>query len=305
MANEIDDEVLDELSNGKKLQRLKLKKALEQLLSLNSGGPAPEATPPKEETLLEFMEAAPLNPDELRIFVLRRDKVIALAKSGGTIPVFQELCEEGALVRLKFSNIDALRGSLRNVLAVSYSWQGRGDPDSTRDRLLATAAFLETQPQLAYVWWDYPCLPQTTESREKTEAEDDYFKAILNGGGVNIIYLGAKVLSILTSLYTQRFWTQFEYILANRFLTADGFQFSPERSSAVGIQSLKGSGASQAQALSDKWAHVSTEDAVDMLGQPDVTVTNASDKEDQLGKLGKLNGEVQAALKEGAGRLDA
>ena len=57
---------------------------------------------------------------------------------------------------------------------------------------------------------------------KKNAFEKMYFKAMINHGGVNLIYLGAFVLSIVNSLYMQRFWTQFEYLLATRIVTRVG-----------------------------------------------------------------------------------
>ena len=138
----------------------------------------------------------------------------------------------------------ALRGELRTgackVLAISYPWQGFGDPDSTGDRVAAVAAHLEEHPEIDAVWWDYMCVPQNTNipdwtgkvttpyptTYKKNIFEKAYFEAMIDHGGVNLIYLGAFVLSIVNSLYIQRFWTQFEYLLATRTVTRAGFQTS-------------------------------------------------------------------------------
>ena len=51
-----------------------------------------------------------------------------------------------------------------DVLAISYSWQGFGDPDSTGDRLQAIADFLQGRIDLNFVWWDFPCSRRTRTS---------------------------------------------------------------------------------------------------------------------------------------------
>ena len=44
------------------------------------------------------------------------------------------------------------------------------------------------------------------------------------------------------------------------------------------------------------WAHRTPQEAHELLSEPDVTVTNESDKQIQLEKLLSLNEEVQAVL---------
>ena len=213
------------------------------------------------------------------------------------LQAFQDLVAQGQLVCLKISRLGALRGGLRRsggrqVLTISYSWQGKDDPDSTNDRLGAVAAHLEEHPDIDLVWWDYPCLPQKTARLTKTEMENRYFTDILRQH-VNIIYLSTPVLSIVNSIYAQRFWPQFEFFLATRVVSRDGFQHSGVRSFVRGIQSLRGvSSDGDPGNLRAKWQSLSTGEAVDILNQSDVTVTNQSDKVTLLGKLPRLETEL-------------
>ena len=52
--------------------------------------------------------------------------------------------------------------------------------------------------------------------------------------------------------------------------------------------------------LEDMWAKRTPAQAFEVLSQPDVTVTNASDKVVQLEKLIKLDTRVRTALRQGA-----
>ena len=218
--------------------------------------------------------------------------------------------KENKLTRFKVKTLKALRGAMRHVLVISYPWQGPSDPDSTGDRLVAIGKFLEEHEKLSHVWWDFPCLPQGTNQPndagvkpefhypndyKKTAVEKAYFSGILNQG-VNTIYLGGTVLSILTAIYTQRFWPQFEFVLANRAVTENGFEPSCERSYAVGIQSLEDSGEANHKALHEKWFNLNTAQAKKKLGADDTTVTNPSDKEGLLGKMRALEAEFSERI---------
>jgi ankyrin repeat protein len=258
------------------------------------------------------------NPDDLRVYLVHRDVISELRRAGAGLVVFQDLRKQGKLHSTSITKVGALTGSLRKkgsaVLAISYPWQGFGDPDSTGDRLNAVADHLEHHPEIEYVWWDFMCVPQVTNeiNREtkkvehpypntyakKNDFEKAYFEAMIHEGGVNLIYLGAYVLSIVNSLYVQRFWTQFEYYLATRSVTTDGFAPGHGRTSVICIQSLAGCNAAQVAALEAKWAQVSTDKAVEVLGHKDVTVTNLKDKLSLLKKLPELEGVYAIIVQE-------
>ena len=153
------------------------------------------------------------------------------------------------------------------------------------------------------MWWDFLCVPQTTNipdnttgkvehpyptTYQKNDFDKLYFKMMINQGGVNLIYLGAYVLSIANALYIQRFWTQFEFYLGTRCVTGSAFGATRARLVVRCIQSLKDSTAEQASALFAKWGNKTTAEAKDVLAKKDVTVTNQSDKDNLLDKLPKL-----------------
>ena len=250
-------------------------------------------------------------PDELRIYVVSRATIKAMHASSSPdtprLKVFQDLRKSNQLTTLRVTKQEVLGGALRNkhkVLAISYPWQGFGDPDSTNDRLDTVVAYLEEErPDIEYVWWDFLCVPQTTNipdnttgkvehpyptTYQKNDFDKLYFKMMINQGGVNLIYLGAYVLSIANALYIQRFWTQFEFYLGTRCVTGSAFGATRARLVVRCIQSLKDSTAEQASALFAKWGNKTTAEAKDVLAKKDVTVTNQSDKDNLLDKLPKL-----------------
>merc|ERR1711998_569266 len=106
------------------------------------------------------------NPEELRVYVVPRRYVLEIFEKKQRPPVFQDLRKEGRLKPMTVKKKGVLQGELtkpgKTVLAVSYPWQGRGDPDSTHDRLEAVVKHLRENENIDYVWWDFMCVPQTT-----------------------------------------------------------------------------------------------------------------------------------------------
>ena len=245
-------------------------------------------------------------PNVLRFYFVHRDVIIEMHRSGVGVQVFQDLRKRKQLKQMSVDTSDILQGALRaegsSVLAISYPWQGFGDPDSTGERLEAVATHLEENKTIDYVWWDFMCVPQNTNipdwhgdvehpyatTYSKNPFEKLYFQSMINEGGVNLIYLGAFVLSVVNGLYIQRFWTQFEFFLGTRSVNEKEFSTGLGRISVKCIQSLQDSNTEQTAALEAKWANVSTDQAVLILKQWDVTVTNKSDKRNLLRKLPKL-----------------
>uniref|UniRef100_A0A7S4VDW4 Heterokaryon incompatibility domain-containing protein n=1 Tax=Alexandrium monilatum TaxID=311494 RepID=A0A7S4VDW4_9DINO len=235
------------------------------------------------------------SPNHIRLYLLHRSTVEYLAARRLPIPVFQELRRQGLLHCRSVDRYQALKGALNDVLALSYTWEGDGDPDSSGDRLHALAAHLREHTDVDFVWMDYPCLPQNTKVYARDVFERSYYKDMLTSG-VNIIYLGAKVLSLVNSTYTRRFWPQFEYILANRAISERGFEPSFGRNTVRCIQSLEQVTAEQSRTLRAQWGEKTIAEAIEILGKPDVKVTNASDKTVLLGKLPDLEDELAGRL---------
>ncbi len=246
-------------------------------------------------------------PDELRIYVVSRQAIMDMhaSKDEPRLKGFQDLRRSKQLEELHVTKQEVLSGALRErhkLLAISYPWQGFGDPDSTNERLDTVVAYLEKErPDIEHVWWDFMCVPQDTTSGEiehpypttyhKNDFDELYFKTMINEGGVNLIYLGAYVLSIANALYIQRFWTQFEFYLGTRCVAGSAFGATDARLVVRCIQSLKDSTDEQSKALFAKWRNKTTAEAKAILAKRDVTVTNQSDKDNLLDKLPKLEME--------------
>ena len=94
-----------------------------------------------------------------------RDYVIERAKTVGSpdfVPLerFQVLMLREVLVKMTFTIEDMLKGKMRHIGAASYAWEGAGDPDPEGERLLQHAKFLQENPDVEFMFIDYPCLPQ-------------------------------------------------------------------------------------------------------------------------------------------------
>jgi hypothetical protein len=264
------------------------------------------------------------HPDSSRLYLVPRDVFVDMQRpredgTVGRLVVFQDLRKQEKLKEIRVGKKDVLRGALREkykVLAISYPWQGFGDADSTGERMATAASFLEEHQEFEYVWWDFLCVPQNTNMPDgegnlpeesiryptdyrKTNFERLYCEAMINQGGVSLIYLGASVLSIANASYLHRFWTQYEYMLATRSVTQDGFTSSCARSYVSCIQSMKNSTAEQEEALRAKWDELGTAAAQEVFGAHDTSVTNKKDKKilvKSLPKLEKLMIEVFKSL---------
>ena len=115
-----------------------------------------------------------------------------------------------------------------------------------------------------------------------------------------MLYLGTSVLILLDLSYVSRFWTQFEAWLSMQFATPSGLKpaigTQNVRHHIVCIQNAAAQSELYTKALVDNWADKTPLQAHDFLSKPDVTVTNASDKEGQLPKIKALDGTVQGAF---------
>ena len=94
--------------------------------------------------------------------------------------------------------------------------------------------------------------------------------------------------------YISRFWTQLEAWLALQRITPFGLR--PDlRASRMHAMPLYNATNGLIGCVYDMWATCTLSQALVVLQHPDVTVTNASDKDHQLARLGALDHCVQRA----------
>ena len=128
----------------------------------------------------------------------------------------------------------------------------------------------------------------------KTPAEKALFKWQLQN--INVLYSSMKVLILLDLSYMSRFWTQYEAWLSMQAVTDSGLRPASEAECRHTIVPIVNANSSIAKALVEMWAEKTPEEAHIILSKPDVTVTNQSDKDEQLAKLLDFNEHVRGAF---------
>ena len=191
----------------------------------------------------------------------------------------------------------SLLGDYRqSMLGVSHRWEHPDEPDTKGTQLAALKRYLDGHPEIEHVWFDFPCMPQRPRSPE----DDDEFAEMLSN--VNVIYIGMRVLILLDMSYMSRFWTQTESWMSMQDASTSGLATASEGRRRYTIVPLHNASAAIANAMVEMWAGKSAQEAHDILAQPDVLVTNQSDKERQLPKVLKLNETIKKALEAHAKR---
>jgi hypothetical protein len=214
-----------------------------------------------------------------------------------TLPRMQELQRrEGWLVKQEVTLECAITGRFATShLGVSHRWEMDEQPDSRGHQYRKVKAFLLANPEVEWVWYDFWCMPQRdkTSKRANDLSIDEIaeMKAML--GRCNLIYMGLRILIILDLSYMSRFWTQFEAWLSMQSASANGVHPAHENDRRCTIVTIHGAPTSFKEELVDMWASKTPIEAHEFLSQPDVTVTNQSDKEAQLPKLFKLEADVK------------
>jgi len=177
------------------------------------------------------------------------------------------------------------------VLTVSHRWMQAHEPDPEGLQLAAIKAHLKAHEGIQLVWFDAWCLPQ---GNQRTDEEIADFKRMLTE--VNLLYLGTSVLILLDLSYLSRFWTQFEAWLAMQQVTADGLRSADASMRRYTVVTTYNANEAMSKGLVDMWANRTPAEAIEVLSKDDVTVTNLSDKHQQLGKLSSLDSRVRAQM---------
>jgi hypothetical protein len=130
---------------------------------------------------------------------------------------------------------------------------------------------------------------------KRSPAESVEFKHMLKHA--NLLYLGTRVLILLDLSYIGRFWTLFEAWLSMQSVHAEGLKPAAPEEKRFEIVPVHGANKITGESLESMWAERTPQEAYDLLKEPDVTVTNLSDKEVQLVKLMQLDEEVREAMR--------
>ena len=87
-----------------------------------------------------------------------------------TLPHFQQLREEGALVERKLTRSECYRGvHVGKVLAVSHRWEQPGAPDTEGVQLKAILAHLDAAGTIELVWFECARVLKPAAARAPSE----------------------------------------------------------------------------------------------------------------------------------------
>jgi len=239
------------------------------------------------------------NPHKPAFYLLPRAAVLgARTKQLGRM---QELRDSLQLVKLAIDLNEAFQGEglIENILIVSHRWEDSMTPDETGAQLAALRAHLRAHPELHYVWFDYACMPQRSGSAHRsgtdgrTKAEKAEFNLML--GAIADLYLTAKVLILLDTMYRSRFWTTMEGWCAMQKVTSQGVRPAREGESRVTVVCIHNATQDDKQALLKMSTKTPTEIS-NFLASPDVAVTNKKDKTTMLPIVGKTDEHVREMM---------
>ena len=229
---------------------------------------------------------------------------------------------------------DVIAGKFEeDVLAVSHRWETKEHPDPTGTQLAALRAYLRQHTRIKYVFVDYMCLAQG--SNKSAEDKVEFGQMLAN---INLLYLGCYVLILMDRTYMSRFWTSFEVCLPRLTLTPpfqgcapfppsllalilflDPARCTPvfsaqqawlsmraptrdglgvRKISRCDIECMPGVPKTAERLLRDDWRDCNAKQAAEKLRGVDFVVTNQSDKDVQIPKLGQLNEQVRRYVRQ-------
>ena len=277
---------------------------------LGGGGPSAAHAAPSQgaRSVDTVRKPVTLNRKTVRYHMLLAAEVRITTRK--TLPALQSLLEDPEthewIVEVEMSFDAGCLGEYRKKFGVvSHRWltdHAKGDPrrappDPDGVQLAALKQWLNDNPDIEYVWMDWPCMYQSGKDgeREPTDAERAAFKVMLSE--VNMLYISCQVLILLDNGYIGRFWTNYEGWLSMREPTAEGLTAAPEATRRYTIMPILSANKMFGKALETMLGPLTPEDAMEMLKNDDIVVTNQSDKEGQLAKLATLDARVRTAFR--------
>jgi hypothetical protein len=247
----------------------------------SSAGAAPKMM--QLRTNVEWDDDAPF------FYFLPRE--VVLLCSAQSLPPMQALRDVGHLVKFQIPLGDAFQGKgvVNQILFVSHRWESLDQPDADGEQLKAIKAYLEENPDIEWVWFDYSTLPQRFYDRSPEEMAE--FKRMLSR--IDDLNLTAHVLILLDGSYASRFWTLIEAWESMQTATPEGLRPATKAERRYTIKCIhNATDKHDGEGLVDKVLKKTPEEMFDLLKQPDVIVTNARDKEMMLPKIRESNRHV-------------
>ena len=239
------------------------------------------------------------NPLTPGFYFLTRAAVLDLITT--QLQRMQEMRDSKLLVKVLIDLNDAFQGKglIESVLFVSHRWEDPATPDETGAQLAAIQEHLRAHPEIQYVWFDYACMPQRSsgcpqDQDDRTPAEKAEFDHMLKA--IADLYLTAKVLILLDTMYRTRFWTTMEGWCAMQKVTPQGVRPAREGESRVTIVCIHNATRHDERALLEM-STKTAEEITKFLASPDVSVTNKKDKTTMLPIVGKTDERVREMMR--------
>ena len=193
------------------------------------------------------------NPHKPTFYFLSRAAV--LSTTAKQLKRMQELRNSQLLEKMAVDLNEAFQGKgrIQNVLFVSHRWEDSATPDETGAQLAALKAHLVAHPEVQYIWFDYSCMPQRSElahrsgTDDRTPAEKAEFDLMLSA--IADLYLTAKVLILLDTMYRTRFWTTMEGWCAMQQVTSEGVRPARQGEARVSVSCINNATDEDRQAL--------------------------------------------------------
>jgi len=252
---------------------------------------------------IDYLEALEnvLSQKKLTFFFVKAEVLVNWQDDAGSLPSFFDLWCSGSIETWQVDKQELVKGRFetKDRLIISHRWQKTDlehpDPDSTQLKVIQ--AHLSGHKHIEYVWLDWACLPQSTKFRIERAVFGEGLK------NINFLYATMPVLILLDISYLSRFWTQYEAWLSMRSLSENGLGTTAEEhlrcsivchgAAAVACESrLK-------QSLIMQWREKSADDAISILKDPFVEVTNQGDKKMKLEQLPDFVAEIVSIFNSG------
>jgi len=235
-----------------------------------------------ESRMGSAIESATFNRLLPAYYFMRASTVLSWGRAS-SLPRFQDLQKRGLLDCVTIDILSAYQKGVEDTLFISHRWEDASEPDGQAAQLKVIQAHLQAHPSIKYVWYDYWCMPQrrTDGVDDRTAAQMAEFHRMLQG--IADLYLTMRVLIIVDMTYLGRFWTTLEAYCAVQKATSAGLRpCSGDEGKRYHIECIHNAPPAMKFILLDMVANKSLEQMVEILARPDITVTNAKDKEKML-----------------------
>jgi hypothetical protein len=211
-----------------------------------------------------------------------------------SLPRMQTLRDDGVLKKMNIPLGDAFQGKgvINHILFVSHRWELPSQPDPDGVQLEAIKAYLEENPDIEWIWFDYSTMPQRIDGiNDRTPMEKAEFQLML--AAIADLFLTARVLILPDGSYASRFWTLMEAWCSMQTATPEGLRPATEAERRYTISCIHNADFyHDAMGLVDRVSIRTPEEMFNALEKPDVNVTNAKDKEIMLPKILEIDRHI-------------